>query len=61
MIQLDKDHEVVRKQLWSEVYVAYVSAANATNPNGAARWADIALEEFDKRFRAASRPLPAPR
>lgn len=48
---MDKDHEQIRKQLWCDVYVAYVGAGNSTNSDGAHRWADIALERFDERFK----------
>jgi hypothetical protein len=47
----DKDTEQQRKSLWCQVYVAYVSAANATKEDGAKTWADIALERFDERFK----------
>lgn len=47
----EEKHENYRKELWCKIYVAYVSAANATDKNGAKVWADIALEEFDKRFK----------
>ena len=45
-----KETELNRQALWSEVVVAYIGASNSTNKNGAYSWADIALEEFDKRF-----------
>ena len=48
---MNKSHEDHRKQLWCDVYVAYVNAANATNNDGAAKWADIALKRFDERFK----------
>ena len=48
---MNKNHQDQRKQLWCEIYVAYVSAANATNDDGAAKWADIALKRFDERFK----------
>jgi hypothetical protein len=43
-------HENLRKELWSKVYIAYVSSANATKDDGAAKWCDIALQRFDERF-----------
>lgn len=43
-------HENFRKELWCKVYIAYVSAANATKIDGGSVWADAALEKFDKRF-----------
>lgn len=50
MSKAEKIIQEERKTFWKEVYVAYVSAANAMDKNGAKVWADIALEEFDKRF-----------
>ena len=47
-----EQHQAIRKQLWVNVYVSYVGAANATNPDGASKWADIALVRFDERFSA---------
>lgn len=46
----EEQHENFRKKLWSEVYVAYVSADNAIRSDGAYVWADIALKRFDERF-----------
>lgn len=46
----EKEYKLVRQKFWINIYVAYVGAANATNPNGAERWADIALKEYDRRF-----------
>ena len=45
-----KDHEMLRKQLWAAVYVAYVRADNSTSDKGAPVWADRCLENFDARF-----------
>lgn len=50
-ITAQEAHENIRKKLWSDVYVSYVSADNSINSNGAYRWADIALERFDERFK----------
>ena len=51
---MDKDytqeHENLRKKLWINTYVAYVSSSNSTNENGAYKWANIALERFDEKF-----------
>lgn len=49
-LTIEEIHENFRKELWCNVYVGYVSASNSSDPNGASRWADIALNEFDKRF-----------
>ena len=49
-IDYKEEHKNLRKQIWIDVYVAYVGAANATNPDGASTWADIALQRFDERF-----------
>ena len=45
-----KELESTRMKLWCDVYVAYVSAANATKSDGAYIWADIALKRFDQTF-----------
>jgi lysozyme family protein len=53
---MDKDltkeerHEILRKEFWSKIYVAYVSSDNSINNDGAFKWADIALQRFDERF-----------
>lgn len=47
-----KDHEQIRKELWINIYIAYVGDANAVNQNGGKNWADIALKEFDERFKS---------
>ena len=46
-----KELESTRMKLWLDVYIAYVSATNATNNDGAYVWADIALKRFDERFK----------
>jgi len=51
---MDKDHEQKRKQLWCDVYVAYVQSSNSTCQDGGKHWADTALKRFDERF-----PRPA--
>jgi hypothetical protein len=43
-------HKRQRKQLWLEVYLAYVAAPNSTNKDAAAIWADTAVAAFDKSF-----------
>lgn len=48
---MNKDHDEYRKQLWCDVYVAYVESSNSTSSSGAANWADAALKAFDQRFR----------
>lgn len=52
-----KDIESARIDLWCQVYVAYVGAANAVRLDGAVQWADIALERFDERFPLLVPPL----
>lgn len=49
--KMNKDYEVIRAELWKEVYVAYVSASNSTRADYGKNWADDALAEFDKRFK----------
>ena len=48
---MNKDYEIIRAELWKDVYVAYVQASNSTNPNGGSGWADCALKAFDDRFK----------
>lgn len=48
---MTREHEDIRKEIWVKVYVAYVSASNSISVNGAAKWADQALKEFDSRFK----------
>jgi phage terminase small subunit len=43
--------ELTRMKLWCDVYIAYVSAANAVKEDGAYIWADIALKRFDEKFK----------
>ena len=47
---MDKDTEQLKKELWVKVYVAYVESSNSTISTGAAKWADVAVDEFVKRF-----------
>ncbi len=49
-LPMNKDHEMQRKKLWCDVYVAYVSADNSTLSDGGKSWADRALKAFDERF-----------
>jgi len=51
-------HKRQRKQLWLEVYVAYVGAANSTDKYEAAIWADRAVAAFDKSFGKDKQPKP---
>jgi len=48
---MKKDFESMRAELWCNVFVAYVSASNSTQVEGAKNWADRAVENFDKRFK----------
>lgn len=59
---MDKEYEMLRAQLWKEVYVAYVNASNSRYSSGGASWADTALEAFDQRFKTIFQsPTPLPR
>lgn len=51
-----KELESTRMKLWCDVYIAYVSAANATKNDGAYIWADIALKRFDQTFEEKEKP-----
>ena len=46
----EEDLIQLRRKLWCDVYVAYVSAANATDMDGGYKWANIALLRFDEKF-----------
>ncbi|MEK0324096.1 MAG: hypothetical protein QQN63_00175 [Nitrosopumilus sp.] len=46
-----KSHEDYRKELWSNVAVAYTGASNSTSARKIGDWADIVLEAFDERFK----------
>ena len=41
----------LRKRLWIDVYIAYVSTPNSYNRDGGYVWADKALERFDEQFK----------
>ncbi len=49
---MNKEHEQQRRQLWCDVYVALVRSGNSTDENEGRLWSDIALAEFDRRFKA---------
>lgn len=49
-ITQQEQHETQRKQLWIDVYVAYVGSSNSIDSDGAYKWADIALQRFDETF-----------
>ena len=50
-IDYKEEHQNIRKNLWINVYIAYVGAANAIKEDGATKWCDIALKRFDERFK----------
>lgn len=43
-------HNEQRKRLWANAWVHTASATNCTQTETATKWADKALDEFDKRF-----------
>lgn len=49
---MDRDHEMVRKEVWKEVAVACAAASNSTKANICVEWADTILKGFDERFPA---------
>lgn len=53
MLQKDykEEHELVRKELWIRVAVAYVQSSNSTSKEYASTWADRVLDDFDERFK----------
>lgn len=40
-----------RVEFWKAVFVAVAGSSNVVDPKKPATWADVALQEFDKRFR----------
>jgi hypothetical protein len=46
-----EEHDLVRKELWISIASAYVNSSNSTSKEGAAKWADKVLEDFDSRFK----------
>ena len=46
-----QDDLELRKRLWVDVYIAYVSTPNSYNRDGGYVWADKALERFDEQFK----------
>ena len=46
-----QDDLELRKKLWVDVYIAYVSTPNSYNRDGGYVWADKALERFDEQFK----------
>jgi len=43
-------HEEIRKHFWCNVWIATASANDCKKSDVATRWADAALQDFDKRF-----------
>jgi hypothetical protein len=43
-------HKKQRKELWVSAWINTANAANCSATETATKWADKALEEFDKRF-----------
>jgi hypothetical protein len=50
--QQEETYEKLRRQLWVNVYVAYVASSNSTSNDLAAKWADTAIFAYEKRFKA---------
>ena len=50
---IEQEHDLIRKELWIKVAVAYVSASNSASKEGAAEWANQVLKDFDKVFSPA--------
>lgn len=46
----DKDHEYMRRNLWCDVVIASSGVENNLKENIGPKWADYALQEFDKQF-----------
>jgi len=46
-----EEHDITRKKLWIDIFVAYTSSSNSTSREGGSKWADEALKQFDVRFK----------
>lgn len=51
LLTTQENHEELRKKLWVNAWVNVAAAATCTDPKAATRWADIALNDFDERFK----------
>ena len=52
----EKEHELIRQELWCRVACAYVQSSNSIRVERAPEWADHVLSEFDKKFKKAASP-----
>ena len=46
-----KEHQLMRRNLWTQVWSLTANANDCKEASTATTYADIALEEFDERFR----------
>lgn len=49
-IELNKDNDIVRKQVWLTAWCAVATADNCSDIDAPQRWADQCLKAFDERF-----------
>lgn len=49
-----QEHELMRRRVWGAAWASTAGAANCSSSKIATRWADIALKEFDVRFKPMS-------
>lgn len=54
-IEVSKDGEVLRKQVWLTAWCYVATASNCNDQEAPARWADKCLSDFDERFGHASK------
>lgn len=45
-----KEHDLIRKKLWADVWAYTAGASNSTHAEACTKWADRALKDFDERF-----------
>ena len=48
----EKEHEMMRRELWIKVAVAVANCENAKLEDSPARWANETLKKFDEKFKA---------
>ena len=50
-MEMSKDYEIRRQQVWLEAWVRTAQSSSCLYENTATKYADNCLEEFDKRFK----------
>jgi hypothetical protein len=49
-VNIEREIKDYRRELWVGVAISVASSSNCTNPTSMAKWADRALEDYDKIF-----------